>query len=115
MTGSRIFHLAADTQWERAQRTGEGYAPADFATEGFVHCSTAGQVAATANRYYRGRRDLVLLEIDAGALGPALVWEPGRGGCRDLFPHVYSPIGLDAVVSARAVVPGADGRFADLP
>ncbi len=114
MTGHRVFHLAAATRWAEAQRAGEPYAPDDFAAEGFVHCSAAEQVVATANLYYRGRQDLVLLEIDVAALGDALVWEPGTGERAELFPHVYTPIDPRAVVSSRAIEPDADGRFTDL-
>lgn len=115
MSGERVFHLAVDSRWADAARRGEGYVSDDYATDGFVHCSTADQVMATANLYYAGRRDLVLLEIDADALGEALVWEPGAGERAELFPHVYAPIDRRAVVAARAVEPGADGRFAGLP
>ncbi len=115
MSADRVFHLTTHTRWSRAERTGSGYVPDDFGRDGFVHCSAAHQVVDTANLYYRGRRDLVLLEIDAGALGDALVWEAGTGGRAELFPHVYAPIDPGAVVSVRRVEPDAGGRFADLP
>ena len=61
MPARRLFHIAALGEWHA---TGEDYAPAAFAREGFVHCSYREQVEATLARHYPGRDDLVLLEID---------------------------------------------------
>lgn len=73
-----------------------------------------------ANAFYRGRRDLVLLEIDPARLGAPLRHEapvdPSTGevdpASSDRFPHVYGAIELDAIVAASDVVPRADGTFA---
>ncbi len=70
-------------------------APIDVA-DGYVHFSTADQVAETATRHFKGERDLVILALDADALAPALRWEPSRGGA--LFPHLYAPLRLADVL-----------------
>jgi uncharacterized protein (DUF952 family) len=115
---SRVYHLAARADWDAAGDAG-AYRAASLDTEGFIHCSTATQVAGVANAFYRGRRDLVLLEIDPARLRSALRFEsPAHPtGVSDAqsderFPHVYGPIDLDAVVAATDFAPGADGRFA---
>jgi uncharacterized protein (DUF952 family) len=77
--------------------------------EGFIHCSFPEQVQATADRYYRGRDDIVLLRIDPDRLGVEVVVEEARSGER--FPHVYGPIPVDAVTSAQPVPMGPDGRL----
>ncbi|MEO9166981.1 MAG: DUF952 domain-containing protein [Aestuariivirga sp.] len=67
--------------------------------DGYIHFSTAAQVAETAKRHFAGRSNLMLWAIDAEALGPALKWEPSRGG--QLFPHLYAPLGMQYVVWAK--------------
>jgi uncharacterized protein (DUF952 family) len=67
-----------------------------------------GRLHRRAGRPGRRRDDLVLAAVDADALGPALRWEPSRGGA--LFPHLYGPLPLDAVVWTRPLPLGAEGR-----
>ena len=64
-------------------------APIDLA-DGFIHFSTAGQVDETAARHFAGQAGLLLVAVDAAALGAALKYEPSRGGA--LFPHLYAPL-----------------------
>jgi uncharacterized protein (DUF952 family) len=102
-----LYHICALTDWGAAQTEGE-YRADSLATEGFIHCSLARQVLATANRFYRGRQGLVLLAIDTDHLTAEVRSEAADG---DQFPHVYGPILLAAVVSVFPFVPGADGMF----
>jgi uncharacterized protein (DUF952 family) len=103
-----LLHIAVRDEWEAA---GADYAPAAFAHEGFVHCSFAEQVVATAARYYAGRTDVVLLEIDELRLTARLVVEPSPS-TGDLYPHVYGAINRSAVVAVHEFRPAADGTFA---
>lgn len=115
-----IFHLALQSEWSGDAAP---YAPAAFATERFIHCSSETQVEATANRYFRGRRDLVLLVIDPLGVEAPVRWEPPidpQTGARDTasgvrFPHVYGRIPRSAVVATHALTPDADGRFVLAP
>lgn len=102
-----LLHICSRRDWERAEQEGE-YAAASLASEGFIHCSTPEQVVKTANRFYRGRQDLVLLVIDAGRLTAPIKYEAADA---DLFPHIYGPINLDAVVKTQSFLPEADGAF----
>ena len=52
--------------------------------DGFIHFSSAEQVAETAAKHFAGARDLMLLRVNAASLGERLKWEPSRGGA--LFP-----------------------------
>jgi uncharacterized protein (DUF952 family) len=99
MTTDRlIYKISPRAEWEQAVTAGTFTgAPVDLA-DGYIHFSTAAQVAETAAKHFRGQPDLVLIAIDAAALGPDLKWEPSRGGA--LFPHLYAA--LD-VTHARAV------------
>jgi uncharacterized protein (DUF952 family) len=90
-----LLHLIGEADWATAQAAGV-YAPPSLRTEGFVHFSRPDQVEATADRFYAGRADLLLLEVDPTGLD--LRWEEGEPG--EDFPHVYEPIPLTAVVAA---------------
>ena len=92
MTATFIYKISPRAAWEAAVAAGSFTgAPVDIA-DGFIHFSTAEQVAETAAKHFRNQTDLLLIAIDARALGPALKWEPSRGGA--LFPHLYAPLDI---------------------
>jgi uncharacterized protein (DUF952 family) len=107
-----LLHLAVAAEWERARARGT-YERSTIDTsldeEGFVHCSFPHQVQATADRYYRGRDDIVLLRIDPDRLAADVVVEESSSG--EGFPHVYGPIEVGAVVAVDPVPMGPDGRL----
>jgi uncharacterized protein (DUF952 family) len=105
-----VFHIAARAEWEVALAAGV-YRTSSLDTEGFIHCSTAEQVAGTANRLFAGQTDLVLLFIDGERLEAALRYEPVADPPGAVFPHVFGPIDLAAVFEVVALEPAADGRF----
>jgi glutathione S-transferase len=107
-----LLHLAVATEWERAEAAGtyeRSTIDTSLEEEGYIHCSFPEQVQATADRYYRGRDDIVLLRIDPARLGVEVVVEEARSG--EGFPHVYGPIPVDAVTAAQPVPMGPDGRL----
>jgi len=81
-------------------------APVDHA-DGFIHFSTAEQAQETAAKHFMGQDDLLLVAIDAEALGDKLVYEPSRGGA--LFPHLYGPLALSAVRWVKPLPMNEDG------
>jgi len=95
---SRIYKICSRSEWEAAVAGGEYTGSADDRRDGFIHFSFEHQLAATAAKYFAGRDDLMLIEVDADALGDALQLEPSRGG--DLFPHLYGPLPLRAVLAS---------------
>lgn len=106
-----IYHLAKAEAWAQAtaRRRYEGLA-ADRA-DGFLHFSTAEQIAESARRHRAGEADLMLLTVDPGKLdADTLVWETSRGGT--LFPHVYGTVPLEAVISVDPLPLGDDGAHA---
>jgi uncharacterized protein (DUF952 family) len=103
----RVFKVAARTAWEEACRRGAFAGSGDDKRDGFIHLSERHQVAGTLARHFRGEHDLVLVELDAAALGNALRWERSRGG--DLFPHLYAELPVTAAVSVRAITLDANG------
>ena len=104
-----IYRIADTQDWEAAQASGY-FASADLAAEGFIHCCTAQQVAAVANRYYQGQGALVLLEIDETQVHVPLKWED-LTNAGELFPHVYERIPRAALVRCLMFKPDVDGRF----
>ena len=110
----RVYKILDRTAWTAARDAGvfEG-AGIDLA-DGYIHLSTATQAAETARRHFRGRTDLVVLELEAGDLGDALRWEPSRGG--ELFPHLYAPLDPAQVRGVLEAPLGEDGapRLPDL-
>jgi uncharacterized protein (DUF952 family) len=106
---SAIYHIASAAQVEQAARAGQ-YVPAAFATEGFIHCSHAHQVKGVAQAYFAGQRDLVLVEIDPSKLTCPVLDENLSGGS-DLYPHIYGPLPMAAVISVRELPCGADGSL----
>ncbi|WP_435015784.1 copper homeostasis protein CutC [Tundrisphaera sp. TA3] len=110
-TDGPIWHLAPREDWKRAVDLGVPYAPGSLAAEGFIHASVAGELAESANRYYRGRTDLLALQIDPARVCVPIVWEYAAPR-RAWFPHLYGPLDPSAVVSVTPLPPGADGRFA---
>jgi uncharacterized protein (DUF952 family) len=103
-----IYKICDEASWAAAREEGLLHGSAADARDGFIHFSTAAQLAETAAKHFAGMADLVLLAIDADALGPALKWEPSRGG--DLFPHLYAGLPLSAVRWARPIASDAQGR-----
>jgi uncharacterized protein (DUF952 family) len=103
-----IYKICDALQWREAIAKGrfEG-APVDK-EDGFIHFSDAGTVEETAARHFAGQADLMLVAVDASALGPRLKWEVSRGG--KPFPHLYAPLPLKAVLWSRPLPLGPHGR-----
>ena len=115
-----IFHITSRTAWDEAQKCGD-YRAESLTAEGFIHCSTLAQVLPVANNFYKGQSELILLEIEPALLSSTLKWEPPSGGTPppgvavgDMFPHIYGPINLDAVIRIVDLASKPDGTF-DLP
>ena len=111
----RIYHLALRAEWEAARAAGDPYRRSTVGVsleeQGFVHCSFAHQVQATADRFYAGRDDVVLLVVDPSLLTSRVEVEPGAGPGTEEFPHVYGPIDLLAVLAALPAPPAPDGTL----
>jgi glutathione S-transferase len=99
-----IFHLALPDDWAAAFSDGEYRMSTRGVTleqEGFIHCSTRAQMEDTANRFYGDLEQLVVLTITPRLVPARLVFEAPAPGIDTLFPHLYGPIPIAAVVSAE--------------
>jgi uncharacterized protein (DUF952 family) len=107
MQRRHVYHLVPPAVWDGVVEP--TYSAASLVKEGFIHCSNADQVAASANRFYSSHDALLVLEIDVEHLQSPLRDEPSTSG--ELFPHVYGPIERDAVVRVHSLRRGSDGRW----
>lgn len=96
MSNALIYHIAEKINWERA-KSSNSYSTASLDSEGFIHMSTAQQLASTYLKYYRNKSGLVVLEIDPMALGDQLKWEKTPEG-EGPFPHLYGTLHTNAVL-----------------
>jgi uncharacterized protein (DUF952 family) len=96
-----IYKLLPAAEWAEAKIRGGYDGSAVDRRDGFVHFSAREQVVETAARHFAGQTDLVLLTVDPDQLGTELRWEPSRGGA--LFPHLYGPLPVSAVVAVAPV------------
>ena len=105
-----IYKICPAALWSEAETKGRfDGAPIDLA-DGYIHFSTAAQAVETAARHFAGVENLLLVAVDTDALGAALRFEPSRGG--RLFPHLYAPLPLAAVLWVRPLPLAADGHHA---
>jgi uncharacterized protein (DUF952 family) len=105
-----IYKICERTSWRRAEQSGAYRGSAADARDGFIHLSTGAQLAGTMAKHFSGQRELLLVAVDAEALGPALQWEPSRGG--ELFPHLYAAMPLSAVRWTKPLPDEVAGRRA---
>ncbi|MCP4329210.1 MAG: DUF952 domain-containing protein [Alphaproteobacteria bacterium] len=115
MAESLIYHMCRRDEWDAACGTGVYRGSSQDEADGFIHFSTADQIAASAAKHRAGQSGLVLIEVDASRLGDALRWEPARDGA--LFPHLYGVLAVDSVTAVRDLPVDREGRhlFPALP
>jgi uncharacterized protein (DUF952 family) len=80
--------------------------PAD-AADGYIHLSSASQVAATLDKHFSGVDGLALAAVDLSRLGDTVRWEASRDG--QLFPHIYGLLAIEAVLSVAPLERSPDG------
>ncbi len=108
MSQALIYHMCRVEEWRAATTRGSYAGSSQDVADGFIHFSTAAQIVESAARHRAGQSGLVLLAVDAAALGIALRWEPARGG--QLFPHLYGALPCSAVRRVDPLPLADDGR-----
>jgi uncharacterized protein (DUF952 family) len=103
-----ILHITQREQWESAKNLG-AYRGNTLDAEGFIHCSTLAQVISSANRFFKGLTDLVILEIEIDRVIPEVRYEGTDQN--NLFPHIYGELNVDAVIRSIDLDIGVDGSF----
>jgi uncharacterized protein (DUF952 family) len=105
-----IYKICPRALWQAAERQGLFRGAGIDLADGFIHFSTAIQVEETARRHFAGQADLLLVAVEADALGQQLRYEPSRGGA--LFPHLYDALPLTAVRWVKPLPLRLDGSHA---
>ncbi|WP_246158003.1 DUF952 domain-containing protein [Reyranella soli] len=103
-----VYKIIAADLWQAAEDNGVFAGAGIDLNDGFIDLSTGAQARRTAQLYFAGQDNLVLVAADGARLGDALKYEPSRDG--DLFPHLYGPLPLAAVLSVRRLPLGRDGN-----
>ncbi|RWR76354.1 Lipase, GDSL [Cinnamomum micranthum f. kanehirae] len=109
-----VYRISTTEEWEEFQKKGEIFGGNLDQTTGFIHLSKLHQVKDTLQRFFQGRQDLYLLQIDANKCLNWILWQLGEGLVYEAvddgssyFPHFYgptrsfSPLPLDAVTKAE--------------
>ncbi|MCR9257926.1 MAG: DUF952 domain-containing protein [Alphaproteobacteria bacterium] len=107
MTATTIYHLAREGAWKAAEAAGVYDGTPEDRADGFLHFSTAEQVAVSAAKHRAGETDIVLVAVRSADLGGALKWESSRGGA--LFPHLYGTLAIEHVAWTKPLPLDGDG------
>lgn len=105
---SLIFKIVPRAEWQA--QSGDYHGSAHDRADGFLHFSTASQLPDTLRLYYADQDDLMLVAVEADALGAALKWERSESRGED-FPHLYGALSCDAMKWARPISKNAQGNF----
>ncbi len=103
-----VFKIVPRAEWDAAGDLYHG--SAHDRADGFLHFSTAPQLAETLRLYYAGQDSLMLVAVDEAALGAALKYEHSPSRNED-FPHLFAPLPRAAVRWARPIAKDAAGGF----
>jgi uncharacterized protein (DUF952 family) len=95
-----IYHIVEKESWDK-QKELDLYSHPSLAAEGFIHCSTASQVAGVLERYYADVKNLLKLTIDPKKLTHELKYEFASIG--EEFPHIFGSINKEAIVFVEEV------------
>ena len=98
---SIIYKIIRQEELAAAQQSGVFEGSSDDKRDGFIHFSSASQLAGSLNKHFSGESGLLIAAVDADTLGRDLKWEESRNG--DLFPHLYRSISLSEFKQVRPV------------
>lgn len=104
-----IFHLVHKKKWKEQKLDGR-YHPQSLDSEGFIHCSSGNDIESVANRLFKGKRRILLIVINTSLIEPELKYEKDED-TGVVYPHIYGPLNLDAVIDKIELAPDEDGSF----
>ncbi len=100
MKENNLYKILRISEWEDASRTGSIVAEVDQ-NDGFIHLSTAVQLAATLSFFFQDSDKVFLLQLDMKKINKnKLIFEealPNDGLRKSSFPHLYSELSTDQI------------------
>jgi uncharacterized protein (DUF952 family) len=105
-----IYHITSQASWSAALKSGT-YSADSLMSDGFIHCSKTDQILRVADSYFANQHGLVILVVDPSRLTSQVCWEAGTDKADELFPHIYGPLNLEAVVRVLNFDQGPNGMF----
>ncbi len=105
-----VYKVASRPVFEASRASGRFTGMPIDLKDGYIHFSTAAQLAETLRLHFAGQGDLMLFSVRSYDLGAGLRWEPSRGG--QLFPHHYGELAMTALADSTAIAVAADGSVA---
>lgn len=102
-----LFKIFRPKEWRDFREVGVFAGSAHDLRDGYIHLSGGAQLRRTLAKHFPEDASVVVAEIDASRLNDALRWESAANG--ELFPHLYAPLRMEAVVRAVPYLRGVDG------
>jgi uncharacterized protein (DUF952 family) len=102
-----VYKVMSAAEALQMQRHGVFHGSRADIADGYIHLSCSSQLAETLDKHFAGVDGLMLVAVDLSRLDDTVRWEPSRGG--QLFPHIYGPLPIEAVVSVAALERTAEG------
>ena len=106
----KVYKVLRANEWEIASKTGKIVTDLDN-VDGFIHLSTAVQLAATLSFFFQDSDEVFLLQLDLEKLDKdKLLYEepyPNEGKRQSAFPHLYSELRTDQIANVWNLERGA--------
>jgi len=107
---NKAYKVLKSDEWADASSTGQIITDLDK-RDGFIHLSTASQLAATLSFYFQDSEEVILLELDLDKINKdKLLYEgpyPNEGKRKSPFPHLYSELITDQIANIWTIKRGA--------
>lgn len=104
-----IYHILNVNEWEES-KSKKFYEPLSYSIEGFIHCSALDKIEESANRFFRGKYEIVILCIDEERVKAEIIYEDLYNTGFE-FPHIYGQLNLDSVVEVVKIKSKENGEF----
>tara|TARA_B100001769_G_C21749454_1_gene410634 strand:+ start:80 stop:544 length:465 start_codon:yes stop_codon:yes gene_type:complete len=94
----KVYKILTHDEWKVSKE--KGFILTDLDTkDGFIHLSTAKQLAGTLFYYFEDYETLILVQFNSNELGKELVFEDPipKGNRNGKFPHFYSKLDVEKI------------------
>tara|TARA_A100001035_G_C27413951_1_gene334198 strand:- start:108 stop:455 length:348 start_codon:yes stop_codon:yes gene_type:complete len=102
-----VFKIIEKDEWKKAKKTGSYGGSKKDIKDGYIHFSEEQQVKETLNKYYKDKKNLILLKVHTLNL-EHLLWEQASNG--DMYPHLYSSLDVKYVKDEFELILDKDGN-----